>query len=138
RFNPPAPSITDIIPGQSIDYSQVGWIRFQHRDPFGAAGDGQGGKAAGNSSRTNQPLLMLQALWQQTSRRLAVINGKVVGEGDSVAGFKVEKIEDDWVWLRGTAGLVRLDFKFNGTVPSKAGENKMNITNRAPESGPPR
>ncbi|MCL5097937.1 MAG: hypothetical protein M1608_10510, partial [Candidatus Omnitrophica bacterium] len=35
---PPAPSITDIIPGQSIDYSQVGWIRFQHRDPFGAAG----------------------------------------------------------------------------------------------------
>lgn len=52
---------------------------------------------------TNSPLYLmkLQAIWRQTDGRAAVINGRVVMEGDTFEGMLVERIEADRVWFKG-------------------------------------
>jgi hypothetical protein len=53
----------------------------------------------------------LNAIWQQTGSRLAVINGRVYGEGDEILGYKVESILGDEVWIQGPERKERLDFR---------------------------
>lgn len=49
-------------------------------------------------------LLKLSGIWVQTGSRLAVINQRLVHEGDVLEGFKIERIEDNGVTFSGTGG----------------------------------
>jgi hypothetical protein len=46
-------------------------------------------------------LLKLTAIWRQSGCRAAVINDRVVLEGEMFGAFRVERVEDDRVWLKG-------------------------------------
>lgn len=50
----------------------------------------------------------LSALVAGKISKYAVINGTIVQEGDSIAGFKIHRIEPDGVWLLSGNGLQKL------------------------------
>jgi hypothetical protein len=84
------------------------WIESPRRDPF------QVRDAPGHLAGTNRPasdFLTLSGIWRQTGSALAVINGAVVGQGDTVLQFKIESIESDRVWVYGPSGVERVSFK---------------------------
>jgi hypothetical protein len=83
------------------------WVNAPQRDPFLLIGPEPAQK---NLVPTNSPVASwkLTGLWSQTDGHLAVLNNKVYAEGDEIEGYRIEKIEGDEVWLRGTNGLERL------------------------------
>lgn len=83
------------------------WIEAPGRDPFQPRAPGTF-KATGPRAAD---LLTLTAVWRQTGGRLAVINNSIVTEGDQVAGFRVDRIEADRIWVKGTNGTEHIDFK---------------------------
>ncbi len=108
--------------GAGIDVKQVqvdapSWVESPRRDPFQTIPAPEDLAA----TKTSQKPLALQAIWRQTGSQLAVINGRVVGEGDPIERFTIEKIESDVVWLRGPGGRKSLNFN----------------TTAAPQSTPP-
>jgi hypothetical protein len=56
-------------------------------------------------------VLTLKGVWRQTGRELAMINNRLLAEGDSILEFSVEKIESEQVWVSGPGGLEPLTFK---------------------------
>ena len=50
----------------------------------------------------------LNAIWDQTGSRLAVINSAVHQVGDEIAGFKIIRIESEEVWFQGPHRKERL------------------------------
>jgi hypothetical protein len=92
------------------------WLEAPGRDPFEffvPAEVTQGGPRAAE-------LLSLKAIWRQAGGQLAVINNVVLGEGEQIAGFKLERIEADSVWVRGTNGSERVEFSAIPTTLSPA------------------
>ncbi|MCC7375592.1 MAG: hypothetical protein IT581_13125 [Verrucomicrobiales bacterium] len=83
------------------------WIEAPGRDPFQPRAPG--------AFRANGPkasdLLSLTAVWRQTGGRLAVVNNLIVTEGDLVAGYRVDRIEAERIWVKGTNGTEQIDFK---------------------------
>jgi hypothetical protein len=82
------------------------WVNAPERDPFLVIAPEP---ALKNLVPTNSPV----ASWKltglyQTVGHLAVLNNKVYAEGDEIEGYRIEKIDGDEVWLRGTNGLERL------------------------------
>jgi hypothetical protein len=112
-------------PERSIDLTQVGWSVDgpPRRDPFQVIGPG-----TTNLARLYPPvaeLLALSAIWRQTGSSLAVINSRIVGEGDTFAvplgnqtgggaqnvlRYTIESIGGDSIWLQGPAGREQLEF----------------------------
>jgi len=90
-----------IEPDVNMDAAQAGWLAVPERDPFGSK------KPAAESTvqledtaapAPHESELRLSAIWlQDASRPLAIVNGKIVAEGDVVEGFKVERILTDQV-----------------------------------------
>ena len=80
------------------------WVRVPRRDPFQhfIAQDGYPGAGA---------YLTLSAVWRQTGSRLAVINQKVLAEGDTIKDYRLERIEGERVWVHGPVGLEPLDLE---------------------------
>lgn len=105
----PPSDVPKVVPDASVDLQQIQmnvaqWVGSPRRDPF---------QLTARASGTNQPareLLTLQATWRQTDRSLAVINGRIVGEGDVILGFRIESIAGDFVWVQGPAGREQLEF----------------------------
>ena len=52
----------------------------------------------------------LKAIWRQTGGRVAAIDNGVYSEGDSIDGFKIEKIDGDAIWVQGPDKIERLGF----------------------------
>lgn len=76
-----------------------------------------------NRQGTNPPVkLELSAIWRQTGGTFAVINGMVCSEGDTVEGFRVERIEDDRVILEN--GEWREVVRFPGTISEEPVESE--------------
>lgn len=80
------------------------WVKVPKRDPFQhfIAQDGYPGAGA---------YLTLSAVWRQTGSRLAVINQKVLAEGDTINDYRLERIEGERVWVHGPVGLEPLDLE---------------------------
>jgi hypothetical protein len=106
-----------------IDAAAVGsrfvqWLEAPRRDPFEvyrAALTGPPGPSAAK-------LLSLKAIWRQAGGQLAVINSAVLAEGDEIAGFKLERIEADAVWVRGTNGSERVEFSLVTTAANPSAQ----------------
>ncbi|HAB14865.1 MAG TPA: hypothetical protein DCE44_00290 [Verrucomicrobiales bacterium] len=82
------------------------WRQTGLPDPMGRA------PAVVSSIRSNAwagfEMLKLSGIWIQSARRLAVINQQVVAEGESIAGFRLERCESDGVWIAGSGASRRL------------------------------
>jgi hypothetical protein len=132
------PEAEAVSPERSIDLSRVGWSLngAPRRDPFQIIHPG-----ALDLARLYPPvseLMVLSAIWRQTDSSLAIINQRIVGEGDTVLAkvesrtsggapgvleFTVESIRANSVWLQGPAGREELEFKSiipgpNNTAPT--------------------
>jgi len=127
---PPPSNAPKVVPDGSIDSQQIQmnlsqWIGSPRRDPF---------QLTARASGTNQPareLLTLQATWRQTDRNLAVINGRIVGEGDIILGFRIESIAGDFVWVQGPAGREQLEFATPVMIPATTNTNRTNTNGTA-------
>lgn len=84
-----------------------GWLEAPSRDPF----ETYALRNTGPRGPSAAELLALKAIWRQSGGRLAVINNVIVSEGDEISGFKVQRIEGDIVWVRGSNGVERIQFK---------------------------
>lgn len=108
-----------------IDYVQKhakAWIEAPARDPFLAY------YIPRQTARhaTNAPVtFVLTAVWRQSGGVLAVINGIVCGEGDELAGFRVERIENDQVLLENAERreLVRFPMQVPETIEEQTDRN---------------
>lgn len=125
---PPAPALpgVNLEAARPIDRDFVRnamdrWLQSPRRDPFG----GHPLQLATVVTITNAPApLTLTAIWRQTGRQLAVINGRVVTEGDKAFDYTVERIEDAVVILQGPAGPRRVEFPAFGPA-QPAGTNQV-------------
>ena len=62
-------------------------------------------------------LLKLRAIWRQSGSQAVVINDRVYLEGETIAGFKIERIDADQVWLRGAEKAEPLTFERSERPP---------------------
>jgi hypothetical protein len=109
-------------PRAAIDLARVGW-EFNGsptRDPFQVIGPAPGPEPG---LPTANELLMLSAIWRQTGGSLAVINGRILSEGDTIDGFEIMTIESNGVRVTGQSGPERLDFRPPGTARTNASPN---------------
>ncbi len=115
-----------VQPERGIELTRVGWRPdgAPRRDPFQMISPG-----FVDLARLYPPvseLMLLSAIWRQTDSSLAMINHKIVAEGDTVVAnvesrnpggapiavpFTVESIRANSVWLRGPAGREELEFR---------------------------
>jgi hypothetical protein len=111
---PPAPSNTvEIV---ILEANSVRWIETPRNDPFKVRFYVS---AQGTNSRPAMEVLTLNAIWQQNEGApLAVINNRLLGEGDVILEFKISAIEPDRVWVDGPNGRERIRFK----LPTPLGE----------------
>ena len=90
------------------------------RDGLGVPEAPTGAPTAGDASARGPetaPLPSLQAILSGGERRLAVMNDRVVGEGDRLGAFTVVTIAADRVAVRGRSGVV-MEIPIHGTRPS--------------------
>jgi hypothetical protein len=97
--------------------------RQSRRNPFARPGRGGNGPAGGPVG----PALELEAIWGQAEGRLALINGEIFAEGESVRGFTVTSIREDRVVVRGPNGSEEVRWK-----PEASGRDRP-----APRPSPP-
>lgn len=116
------PSATNATPTRPIDLAHVSgrlleWLQAPRRDPFEAfvptALPPQGPRAA--------DVLSIKAIWRQTGVQLAVVNNQVLGEGDQILHYRLERIEGDVLWVRGTNGAERVEYRSPGGTAAAPG-----------------
>lgn len=83
------------------------------------------------------PEFRLQATSVEDRRVFAVINQSVVGEGDVIEGYRVEKIIPGQVRLSGSHGTVTLGFARTASYEKAATASRPNADLPAANGGPP-
>lgn len=109
-----APELTNslrLIPSAPIDVEYVQanlarWMEAPARDPFAVYQPPQARETGPRAA----DVLSLRAIWRQTGGQLAVINGRVVGEGERISGFQIVAIEQSRVRVRGSNGVEQIEF----------------------------
>ncbi len=125
----------DIIPDKPINLVEVQskfrkWSESPARDPFLIIAPPRTTKA---DMLRAADILTLHAVWRQSGDRLAVINNEVLGEGDRIAGYRIEKIDARQVWVRGTNGTELINFQMG--APSAPSDRNKQTPGRRPPSG---
>lgn len=94
------------------------WLSTPDRDPFQMRRI-----EAPVVRRTNDVVaqLRLSATWLQSGGRFAVINSRVYGEGDVLAGFRVVRVDSDRVVLQGPESREEITFHSHATVAVTTG-----------------
>ena len=98
-----------------IDLAQLDWPTTLTRDPFAPLShvtnaelvrgeDGPQYSHLETSSNNVIPSLRLTAVAMEPEPKVAMINRKLVAEGDRIEGLRVARIESDGVWLNGPSG----------------------------------
>jgi hypothetical protein len=104
-----APWRGPVIDREFVEGRFAKWVASPKRDPFLLLG-------VDPKDKEMQELLepspiakwKLNAIWDQTGSRLAVINNAVHQVGDDIAGFKIIRIESEEVWFQGPKRKERL------------------------------
>ena len=99
------------------------WVQAPSRDPFQhfSKQPDYAGVAA---------FLKLSAVWRQTRTRLAVINQKVLAEGDVIDDYRIERIEGERVWVHGPIGLEPLELELAMTEARQGRKNVKLVAKR--------
>jgi hypothetical protein len=112
------------VDAATVRVSAAQWVETPRRDPF----QGRVDKKERTGPSASQ-VLTLKAIWRQTDSTLAVINTRVMSEGEAIQGYTLDTIEVDRVWVEGPNGREPLEFKV--PVPETA-----TATSNGPENGP--
>jgi hypothetical protein len=107
KFSSDETNATEVVWG-SIDvpavWSQsVRWVNAPKRDPFH--------DRRGDKGKSAQDMFTLKAIYHQTGSTLAVLNDRVISEGERIQEFDVVEIAGDRVWLQGPYGREDVRFK---------------------------
>jgi hypothetical protein len=124
--DPGPATITEAVDRVPLDVTLVRadadrWTAAPRRDPFWrrtSASERRGPRAA--------DVLTLKGIWRQTDSTLAIINNRVVSEGEIIQGFSIDTIEMSRVWVEGPDGRESIEFM----VPSPA----TAVTSTAPDA----
>ncbi len=124
----------------TIDLTKLDWPATISRDPFRPLSHGRSDASLFEdndgetiSDMVQLPVLQLSAVALKPAPKVAMINRKIVVEGDAIEGLRVTRIESDGVWLKGPAGPHRIGFE-KGTVQSRTVERKEDVpTSRPPQ-----
>ena len=106
-----------------IEFASIKWDANSGRNPFrpskalNAVAALDPGSGPGNSALFARRKLTLSAVWIQNSGRWAVLNDRILSEGESVDGFRVVAISSDAVEVSGPGGRERIPF---GSTPRSA------------------
>ncbi len=93
-----------------LETNSLRWAEAPRNDPFKVRF--YVSSAQGTTNRPAMEVLTLNAVWQQTDGApLAVINNRLLGEGDVILEFKISTIEPDRVWVDGPNGREPVRFK---------------------------
>jgi hypothetical protein len=116
--NAPAASHLPPVDRTSLESRWLGWVRAPLRDPFLLIPPPPPKEAVPVTPASS---LQLSALWLQSGSRLAVINQAVCGEGDTIQGFKILRIDPDKVLVQGPDKTETINFTsyIPGAVNSK-------------------
>ena len=138
-------SKVEVVPIETatIDLDQVDWPRTLTRDPFAptshrAESFQQGGEedeepiSDRETSIDVSSLLRLTAVALQPEPKVAMINRKLVTEGDRIEGLRIARIESDGVWLNGPSGPHHLGFDTD-SVMSRTDERQEEVLMRQPQ-----
>jgi hypothetical protein len=120
-------------PDASVELDKLGWTPVPTRDPFRAAPAAPVTPTV--SDHEVDPVaeaLDLKAVWLQETGGWAVINGKILGEGDAILDFRVEKILEDGVVVQGPGGRRQVKFK-----PPSARPRPATVSTAAPSAKAP-
>ncbi len=114
----------DSVPIESatIDSTSLGWPTTVLRDPFAPFSlrradaqpfNGERGQSMADDDPVidQLPPLQLTAVALNPVPKIAMINRKVVAEGDHIEGLRVTRIESDGVWINGPEGPHHLEFE---------------------------
>ena len=111
---------TMVVPDASMNLRELWsrtpeWADSPQRDPFKMRG--------GVNDKSAREQLTLTGILRQTEQELAVLNNRVLAEGDTILGFRIETVEPDRVWVSGPNGREMLEFKYNvQSPPARLGE----------------
>jgi hypothetical protein len=101
-----------------VDPERVGWGSEQpRRNPFRSTPD-----AAEAEAENPEQTLVLAATWLQDTGRLAIINGGIVAEGETVDGMRIESIFEDRVIVSGPRGPAAIGFRAS-SIPRSVSVN---------------
>ena len=116
--------------GKKIDATLAQWsVNKLGRDPFNPAtkeeehvqpAPAEVGKPV---QKSEIRALTLGAIWHGDDRHFAVINGKVLGQGDRIMEYQIENILSDQVILLGTSGHRVIGFE---SQPQRAHSSSSN------------
>ena len=113
----PAAAPSNTVEIAILEANSSRWIETPRNDPFKVRFYISG--TQGTNSRPAMEVLTLNAIWQQNDGApLAVINNRLLGEGDVILQFRISAIEPDRVWVDGPNGRERIRFK----LPTPLGE----------------
>jgi len=105
------------------------WIESPPRDPFALYPKRT--RDSDKNAVTAAEVLRLNAVWRQTGSQLAVINGQIVAEGQTIQGFEVERVEAESVWVRGAQGRECIEFR---PLDSRGATNQAQAPKGSPSS----
>ncbi|MGC8829382.1 MAG: hypothetical protein ACP5TE_06350 [Verrucomicrobiia bacterium] len=111
----------EILPDSKIETQSIQWILTPTRNPFRSVIKKGLSKTNVVEEVSPQPgqQFNLSAVVIEKNKKFAVINGKVLSEGDSISGYRVIKIERDSVELEGFNAKRTLTFGDNGSQQTK-------------------
>lgn len=115
---------------------QARWVEAPERDPFAVFA----GVAVTRPDPKKALAIQVSAIWRQSGQQLAVINGKLVREGDAAFDYTVERIESGAVFLRSpTTGIARAEFPSFGdfTRTNRVAQSQPIVEPIRPKQGEP-
>ncbi len=128
-----------------IDFTKLDWPTDLKRDPFAPASHPAGRAQEIRSLNGEEaddleifpdalPPLQLTAVALEPKPKVAMINRKLVAEGDRIEGLRVARIESDGVWLKGPSGPHHLLFAGSPNEDSPV-PKQTKILPRTPRTG---
>ncbi|PYI83711.1 MAG: hypothetical protein DME26_14525, partial [Verrucomicrobia bacterium] len=113
-----AATMSQTTPPSAVDSSVAQtnsprWTGYPQRDPFQIRREGT--KRPG-TFQSAMETLTLNAILRQSGSTLAVINNRLVNEGDMIQGFRIENIGAERVWVFGANGREQVVFDYASSL----------------------
>lgn len=144
----PAPQAGESTLRRNVARSRMErWLQAPDRDPFAYVKPAHARPSIVANAKPET--MQVSAIWRQAGQQFAVINGKVLREGEEAFGYTVERIENGAIFLRHPVnGEMRAEFPaFDrlpgakpapvtaGPVPPPAGEPAARGIGPLPQAG---
>lgn len=132
----PAPTERPTIRRDVANSRQSRWLEAPDRDPFALLKPVA--PSLGLTPAVKAESLRVSAIWRQAGQQFAIINGRLVREGEEAFGHTVERIEHTAVFLRHPSiGLVRADFPAFDRLSADKAATTTAANHPIPTSGRP-